>query len=99
MTAIGIFGIALNTDLKDSKVYLKLRTSSTVIYFMHMWVWSIYALVINHTLMPATYGLDKFLVTAIVTLAMSLIYIKWKEKHAIVLLKLLYHRRTDGPLR
>lgn len=81
LTSVGIFLVAINTNLSNNKIYMKLRTASAVMYFMHMWVWSIYGLIINQTLQTPPYGMDGFLVATMVTLFMSGCYIEYLGKH------------------
>lgn len=40
--SVGIFAVASNIRLPDAPIYLYFRKSSTVIYFVHQFVWTIY---------------------------------------------------------
>lgn len=72
-SAVGFFGLALNTQLADSSIYKTLRIMSTDMYVMHMWVWTIYYMLVYQ---EKTFGLDSFLVTAGVCMLLS--YLKQK---------------------
>lgn len=80
LISVGVFLVTINTTLSNNKIYMKLRTASTVMYFMHMWVWSIYGLIINQTLQTPSYGMDGFLVATLGTLFMSGCYIRYLER-------------------
>lgn len=80
VTAIGIFVFALNVHLANGTKYLKMRTSSMVLYFTHLWIWSIYCFVMFGTLKPMHYGLQEFVAVTIVTLVLSKVYIMWLQK-------------------
>lgn len=44
LTSVGIFTLLLNIHLKENDIYIKLRNISMIIYFMHMWVYSLYCM-------------------------------------------------------
>ena len=44
LTSVGIFSLLLNIHLKENDIYIKLRNISMTIYFMHMWVYSLYCM-------------------------------------------------------
>ena len=74
--AAGIFLITIRTNLPNISFYRHLRTSSMVIYFTHMWVWTIiYATMYGQR--KAVYGMDLFVYTCIGTLLLSWIWIKY----------------------
>ncbi len=69
--AVSLFVIVLEFQ-SDSHVYPFMRKMSTVIYFIHMYVWSIgYKILYGQK----HYGLDMFLMTASVCLAVSFVYV------------------------
>ena len=70
---MGLFGVVVNVKLKNNKIYLLLRNMSTIIYFIHMYVWSVYYKVVYN---KKTYGWDSFLVTTIVSVIIAFIYLK-----------------------
>ena len=73
ITSIGLFELTLNLKLKDNIIYPLLRKMSTVIYFIHMYIWTAYYMIIYHT---KTYGIDSFLVTLMIALLISFVYCK-----------------------
>ena len=77
LTIIGFFGIVEQVKLADSWIYMILRNSSTVIYLIHMYVWSLYYFVVYK---EKTYGMDSFLFTSIVSLMLSFFYIHIRNK-------------------
>lgn len=78
LSSIGLFGIVSSISFKDSIVYPFIRKMSTVIYFMHMYVWSIYYKIIyNHK----TFGLDSFFVTAIISSMIAIVYLLLKKRY------------------
>ena len=68
LSAVGLFGMALNVNLPDSPVYKILRTMSTDIFVIHMWMWTIYYTLVYH---EKTYGMDCFLVTLVSSILYS----------------------------
>ena len=79
-SSIGFF-CAINTiALPDSRVYPFVRKMSTVVYFVHMYIWSFYYMLRYE---EKTYGIDSFFATAGICLAVSAAYtvaIKWNHK-------------------
>ena len=71
ITAVGLFGTVANIELKDSIVYPVLRSMSTSIYFIHMYIWTIYYKIVYG---KKTFGWDSFLVTSIIAVVSSYIY-------------------------
>lgn len=68
ISAIGLFCVINSFVLPDSKIYPFVRKMSTVIYFIHMYVWSFYYMLIYG---EKTYGLDCFLITIAICLILS----------------------------
>lgn len=68
ISSIGLFCVINTTVLPDSRVYPFVRKMSTIIYFVHMYIWSFYYVLIYG---EKTYGLDCFLVTIVICLALS----------------------------
>lgn len=66
VASIGVFSFALNLEFKESAVYAKLRTMSTTIYFVHLWIWTIVYTLVYH---EKTRGVVPFLLTIIFSLA------------------------------
>lgn len=65
LIAIALFEIINSFRLNCSPLYLKLRSLSMTIYFVHMYIWSFYYKAVYGT---KTYGLDSFLLTLIVSI-------------------------------
>lgn len=72
LSAIGLFGIVKSINLPDATIYPYMRKMSTVIYFIHMYVWSFYYKIVYG---EKTYGMDSFLATALISLVISGIYV------------------------
>ena len=79
--AIGIFAFVINIHLAYKDIYRYMRTSSTVLYFLHMWIWT---LVYSAIYGKKVYGMDMFVFTLLVTLGISLVYIFYKKEKATV---------------
>jgi len=75
--SVGLFGIIEAIKLKDRPVYSTLRMSSTVIYFIHMYVWTLYYFLVYHQRML---GPDSFIVTSLLSLLISMLYICIKKR-------------------
>lgn len=71
LIAIALFEIIKSIRLNCSPLYLKLRSLSMTIYFVHMYIWSFYYKVVYGT---KTYGMDSFLVTLIVSIVCYGVY-------------------------
>ena len=68
ISSLGLFGLVKDLSLKDRSVYKDLRYMSTVIYLIHMYVWSIYYKVVYGT---KTFGPDSFAVTSVISLLIA----------------------------
>lgn len=80
ISSIGLFCVINTVSLPDSRVYKFVRKMSTVIYFVHMYIWTFYYMLVYR---EKTYGIDSFLVTIAVCLAISaisVIVIEWYKK-------------------
>ena len=76
ISSIGLFGTVMMIELKDSPVFLILRKMSTVIYFIHMYVWTFYYKIAYG---EKTSGVDSFFVTVLISSIISIIYIHVKK--------------------
>lgn len=74
---IGIFIILENIKLPDSIYYLIMRKISMGIYFIHLYIWTIYYRIFYG---KKTYGMDCFIVTLMASIVISSIYIYWSGK-------------------
>lgn len=76
ISSIGLFCVINTIALPDSRVYPFVRKMSTIIYFLHMYVWSFYYALIYG---EKTYGVDCFLVTIVICLAVSAVTVTVTE--------------------
>lgn len=72
VTMIGLFGIIEKIHLKDNKIYPILRRVSTVMYLIHMYIWSFYYFIVYG---QKTLGVDSFIVTTILSCLVGFIYV------------------------
>ncbi len=77
ISTIGFFCIMNSFVLPNSRVYPFVRKMSTIIYFMHMYIWSFYYMLIYG---EKTYGMDSFLATAVICLVVSALSVTVMEK-------------------
>ena len=86
ISSIGLFCIMNTIALPDSKAYPFFRRMSTIIYFIHMYIWSFYYMLVYG---KKTFGIDSFLVTTGICIAVAAVTIvaqEWyknKKKKAI----------------
>lgn len=82
--ATALFELVLGIKLKNSDLYPILRKMSTVIYFVHMYVWSFYYFIVYVKLDKATPGTVNFFVTAAISvlIAYAYIFIRYKGRNA-----------------
>lgn len=73
LTSIALFNAVESIVLPDSGAFFVLRKMSTVIFFIHMYVWSIYYMLVYGT---KTTGVDSFLCTTLISIVFSLVYVK-----------------------
>ena len=75
LTPVGLFEIIKGLHLADSSIYFYMRKSSTIIYLIHMYIWTFYYTLVYG---EKTYGADSFLAVSIISFLVSVIYIKWR---------------------
>lgn len=68
ISSVGFFGIIEKIRLEYSDKHSVCRKMSTGIYFIHLYVWTIYYAIVYR---EKTYGLDAFLVTLVVCVVLS----------------------------
>lgn len=73
VSAIAFFEIVKEINLSDSGFYQTVRKMSTVIYFIHMYVWSFYYKLVYG---EKTYGFDCFVATICICIAIAFVYVK-----------------------
>ncbi len=74
ITSIALFGIIEKIGLKNNSIYGYFRNMSTIIYLIHMYIWSFYYKIVYG---EKTFGIDSFLVTSIVStiISFAMVYI------------------------
>lgn len=77
LTSVGIFTLLLNIHLKENDIYIKLRNISIIIYFMHMWVYSLYCMFVYKKML---FGIDCFVITSLITFIIAIVYVKYKYR-------------------
>ena len=76
--SVGIFMFVNSFTLRPNNIYRKLRTFSTVMFFTHMWVWTIcYALIYQ----AKTFGMEIYLITTAITLLIAYAYTRICKKN------------------
>ena len=76
LSSFGMFVMVSSIKLKNSPVYLLLRTLSTTIYFVHLWIMTIYSFIRYREL--AVYGPGCFLATYTASLIMGFALYWWR---------------------
>ena len=71
MTGVGIFMIARALKLPNIGIWKAFRKMSTVIYFIHMYVWSITCIILHIEL---TRGVVMYVITAVISSLIALMY-------------------------
>ncbi len=79
--AIALFLILIQSNMKDSPRYVVARNISMVVYFIHMYIWTFYYSLVYK---QKTYGLDSFLVTAIVFFLVAVVYLYIRSNKQII---------------
>lgn len=74
---IGVFSFILKINLKDNKIYRILRTSSTAIYFTHMYIYSAFCFIVYRSINPSMSG---FIISLITVIVVSIVYAVIKER-------------------
>lgn len=70
--SVSLFKIILSIELKDSIVYPCLRKMSTVIYFIHLYVWTFYYTIFYG---EKKFGLTCFIAVSAISVSMAFIYV------------------------
>jgi hypothetical protein len=74
--AMGLFGLMKDAGWNDHPVYGILRQMSTDLYFLHLYVWTVYY---ELHYGEKTFGLDSFLIVSVVCMLLSVVHIAWKN--------------------
>lgn len=75
---ITLFGIVEQIKLKDSALYPVMRKMSTVLYFVHMYVWTFYYMAVYG---EKTYGADNFFAVTAICMGIAMLYVGIKAKY------------------
>lgn len=78
VVSVGLFIIATQIRLTSSPIYYWLRRSSAVIYFIHMYIWTLYC-GIRYGKME--YSVEPFVVVSAISLLLSVIYSGFINSH------------------
>jgi len=73
ITCVGLFGVVEKIDLKNNPIYIRLRNMSTIIYLIHMYVWTFYYIILYG---EKTFGMYSFIITTIICTAISILYVE-----------------------
>lgn len=76
ISSIGLFGLVERITLKESACYARLRSASTIIYLMHMYIWTIYYMAVYG---EKTYGIDCFIATLGIAIFVMAVYLWLRE--------------------
>lgn len=76
ITSVGLFGIILGLKLKDNSLYLFMRHTSTITYFIHLWVVSLICAVFY----KETKNICVFLLSLVICILISVVYEFYKNK-------------------
>jgi len=76
ISSVTFFEIIKNTQLKGNKFYQFARNSSTIIFLIHMYIWTFYYSIIYG---KRKFGFDNFIITSLVSTLIALIYIIAKK--------------------
>lgn len=79
----GMFGIACDLRLEKLQYSCLLRYMSTAMYFLHLWIWTVFSMLVFKKI---TGGLLAFVGTTVITILFSIFYAKYKiyrNKHRL----------------
>lgn len=76
---ISLFLVVIDLHLPNSKAYPFVRKMSTVIYFIHMYVWTAYYMIAYG---KKTHGLDSFIATVGITIIIAFFYVYFSSSRA-----------------
>ncbi len=78
ISTIGLFCVLLSFTIPHAKIYPFIRKMSTVIYFIHMYVWSIFYMLVYG---KKTYGWYCFLMTSFISLVIAAVSVAVINRH------------------
>ena len=71
LSSIALFGLTLSVKLKDHGIYPIIRKLSTVMYLIHMYIWTFYYSIVYQ---EKTFGLDSFVITTTICVILGAVY-------------------------
>ena len=77
ITIISLFNFVKELNLKKSIIYIYFRKISSIIYYIHMYIFTIYSLIRYKKI---NFGFEMFLVTSILSFVFSIMYIFISKK-------------------
>ena len=77
ITIISLFNFVKELNLKKSIIYIYFRKMSSIIYYIHMYIFTIYSLIRYKKI---NFGFEMFLVTSILSFVFSIMYIFISKK-------------------
>ncbi len=89
-TILFAFYIISNIELKECRAYKLMRMASSLIFYMHMWVYKIIYQIMKHLFGDGIKSPIIFVGTFIVTLLISLLIIRMSKYEKMKFLKVLY---------
>lgn len=75
--SLGFFGLVKNFEIEYRKIYSVFRRMSTVVYFIHMYIWTACYYFIEG---EVKYGMFMFLLTTVITLIIAYLYVIIENK-------------------
>ena len=72
-----LFSVVKNMNFGHNKLSLICRRCSTVMYFLHLWVWTLYYICVYG---EKKYGLDSFIVTTCMSFILGVLFSAYKDK-------------------
>ena len=75
--SISLFSVVKNMNFGHNKLSLICRRCSTVMYFLHLWVWTLYYICVYG---EKKYGLGSFIVTTCMSFILGVLFSAYKDK-------------------
>ncbi len=75
--SLGLFNVVINISLRDSEKYVLFRVLSRVMYFSHLWIWSVYYFLKYG---EKRYGGDCFCVTTLISIILGVCFYLYQKR-------------------
>ena len=72
-----LFSVVKNMSFGHNILSMICRRCSTVMYFLHLWVWTLYYICVYG---EKKYGLDSFIVTTCISFILGVLFSAYKDK-------------------